>query len=178
MVEEIFLKKNVPSSSTGLFCRACLNDSACSLFSCYTTQLFSLILCSSILCCYLENLSTTINLSNFWHRKLRQLITYAFCSWDILIQRKWKFGSPNNLCKCTESPSALSTNTSIEWNLSLSWNKHLATSFWLEMDVGGFSKHQNKLNDTDRCEGFLFTARVSQINLNTIERIFEQRSVL
>ena len=46
------------------------------------------------------------------------------------------------------------------------------------MDVGGFSEHQNKTSDTDRCEGYFFTARVSQVNVNTMKRIFEQRSEL
>ena len=46
------------------------------------------------------------------------------------------------------------------------------------MDVGGFSEHQNKTSDTDRCEGYFFTACVSQVNVNTMKRIFEQRSEL
>ena len=44
------------------------------------------------------------------------------------------------------------------------------------MKVGGFSEHQNKTSDSDRYTGYLFTARVSQVNLNTMKRIFEQRS--
>ena len=46
------------------------------------------------------------------------------------------------------------------------------------MKVGGFSEHQNKTSDTDRYEGYFFTARVSQFNVKTMERIFEQRSEL
>ena len=46
------------------------------------------------------------------------------------------------------------------------------------MIVGGFSKHQNKMSDTDRYKGYFFTARVSQVNMNTMKRIFEQRSDL
>ena len=51
-------------------------------------------------------------------------------------------------------------------------------SFRLEMNVGGFSEHQNKTSDTDRYERYFFTACVSQVNVNTMKRIFEQRSEL
>ena len=46
------------------------------------------------------------------------------------------------------------------------------------MNVGGFSEHQNKTSDTDRYKEFFFTARVSQVNVNTMKRILEQRSEL
>ena len=46
------------------------------------------------------------------------------------------------------------------------------------MNVGGFSKHQNKASDTDRYKGYFFTARVSQVNVNTMKRLFEQWSEL
>ena len=39
------------------------------------------------------------------------------CSWDDIFTQKWNCSSLNNLCKCTESPPTLSTNTFIEWNL-------------------------------------------------------------
>ena len=102
----------------------------------------------------------------------------AFCSWDDIFTQKWNCSSPNILCKCTESPSTLSTNTSIEWNLYLSWSNHLVTSFRLEMNVGGFFEHQNKTSDTDRYRGYFFTARVSQANVNIMKKILEQRSEL
>ena len=51
-------------------------------------------------------------------------------------------------------------------------------SFRLEMKVGSFSEHQNKTSDTNRYKRFFFTARVSQVNVNTMKRIFEQRSEL
>ena len=44
------------------------------------------------------------------------------------------------------------------------------------MNAGGFSEHQNKTSDTDRYKGYFFTARVSQVDVNTMKRIFEQRS--
>ena len=53
---------------------------------------------------------------------------------------------------------------------------HLVTSFRLEMNVGGFFEHQNKTSDTDRYKRYFFAARVSQVNVNTIKKIFEQRS--
>ena len=43
------------------------------------------------------------------------------------------------LCNWTESPSTLSTNTPIDWNLYLSWSKHRETSVSLEKNAGGFS---------------------------------------
>ena len=46
------------------------------------------------------------------------------------------------------------------------------------MNVGGFSEHQNKTIDTNRYKGYFFTARVFQVNVNTMKRIFEQRSEL
>ena len=130
--------KNVPSRPTGLFCRFCWNESACtplpatSLPPCRTpasrpptaplpfTQLFSQSLSSHTFCSFLEILFTTNNLCDFWHSKFQQVSTYAFCSWDDLFTQKWNCSSPNNLCKCTESPSTLSTNTSIVWNLYFS----------------------------------------------------------
>ena len=46
------------------------------------------------------------------------------------------------------------------------------------MNVGGFKEHQNKTSDTDRQKGYVFTACVSQVNVNTMKRTFEQRSEL
>ena len=46
------------------------------------------------------------------------------------------------------------------------------------MNVGGFSEHQNKTSDTNRYKGYLFTARVSEDNVNTMKRSFEQWSEL
>ena len=136
--------KNVSPRPTDLFCRFCWNDSACTPFpTAPFTQLFSQSLSSHTLCSCLEILSTTNNLCNFWHSKFQQVSTYAFCSWDDILTQKWNCSSPNILWKCTEFPST-STNTSIVWNPYLSWSNHLVTSFRLEMNVGGFSEHQNK----------------------------------
>ena len=46
------------------------------------------------------------------------------------------------------------------------------------MNVGSFPEHQNKTSDTDRNKKYFFTARVSQVNVNTMKRVFEQRSEL
>ena len=94
-------------------------------------------------------------------------------SWDDKLTQKWNCISPNNLCRCTESPSVLSTNTSIEGNLYLVWSNHHVTFFRLEMNVGGFSEHRNKTSDTYRNKGYFFTARVSQVKLNTLKEVFE-----
>ena len=82
--------------------------------------------------------------------QLQQVNTYAFCSWDDIFTQKRNCSSPNNLCKCTESPSTLSTSTSKKWKLYLSRSNHLVTSFRLEMNIGGFFEHQNNASDTDR----------------------------
>ena len=170
--------KKVSFRPTGLICWFCWNDTAGTLFPATTTQLFSQSLSSHMLCSCLEVFSTTSNLWNFWHSNLHQISAYAFCSRDGIITQKWNCRSPNNLCKCSESPSTLSTNTSIEWNLYLSWSNHLVTSFRLELDVGSFSEHQNKTSDTDGYKGYFFTARVSQVNVNTMKRVFEEKSEL
>ena len=73
-------------------------------------------LLSHILCSRLERFSTANNLSNLWCSKLQHVSTYAFCRWDDLFTQKWNCSSPNNLCKCTESPSPLPSNPSIVWN--------------------------------------------------------------
>ena len=91
---------------------------------------------------------TTNSIFNFWRIKFQQVSTYAFCSWDDIFKKKWNCSSPNNLCKLTESPSTLSTNTSMKWNLYLFRRNHLVKSFMVEMNVGGFSEHQNKTIDT------------------------------
>ena len=117
--------KNVSPRPTDLFCRFCGNDTARTPFPASRppaapfpfTQLFSQSLSSHTLCSCLEIFSTTNNLCNFWHSKIQQVSTYAFCSWDDIFTQKWNCSSPNNLCKCTESPSTLSTNTPIVWNL-------------------------------------------------------------
>ena len=46
------------------------------------------------------------------------------------------------------------------------------------MIVGGFSEHQNKTSDTDKYKRFFFTVCVSQVIVNTMKKIFEQRSEL
>ena len=170
--------ENVSSRSTDLFCRFCWNESARSLFPATTNQPFLQSLSSHYLCSCLEILSTTNNVYNFWHSKLQQVSTHAFCSWDDIVKQKWNCSSPKTLCKCTKSPSTLSTNTFTEWNLYVSWSNHLVTSFRLAMNVGGFPEHQNKTSETDRYKGYFFTARVSQVNVNTMEGTFEQRSEL
>ena len=46
------------------------------------------------------------------------------------------------------------------------------------MNVEVFSERQNKTSDTDRYKGYFFTGRVSQVNVSTMKRIFEQQSQL
>ena len=46
------------------------------------------------------------------------------------------------------------------------------------MKAGSFSKHRKKTSDTDRYKGYFFTACDSQVNVNTMKRIFELWSKL
>ena len=46
------------------------------------------------------------------------------------------------------------------------------------MNVGSFSEYQNKTSDTDRYKRYFFITRISQVNVNTMKRILEQRSEL
>ena len=46
------------------------------------------------------------------------------------------------------------------------------------MNVGSFPERQNKTSDTDRYKENFFNARVSQVNVNTMKRIFQQQSEL
>ena len=178
MINEKFLWKKFPSRPTDFFCRFCWNKPACSPFPATTTQLFSQSLSSHTFRNCLESLSTTNNLCNFWRSKFQQVSTSTFCSWDNIFTQKCNCSSLNNVCRCTESLSTLSTNTSIEWSLYFCWSNHIVTSFRLEMNVGAFSEYQNKTSVTDGCKGYFFTARVSQVNMNTMKNIFEQRSEL
>ena len=165
--------KNVSWRPTDLFCWFCWNDSARTPLPAHFTQLFFQSSLSHTLCSRLEIHFTTNNPCDFWHSEFQQVSTYSFCSWDNIFTQKWNCISPNNLCMCNESPSTLSTNTSIVWNLYLSWNSHLVTSLKLEMNVWGFFEHQNKTSDTDRYKKYLFTARISQVSVNTMKRIFD-----
>ena len=173
--------ENVFSRPTGLFCRFCWNDNGCKLFPATTTQLFSQSLSSHNLCNCLDFLSTTNELWNFWPSKLQQVSNYACCSWDDMFRSnctKIQVQFPRNLCNWTESLPTLTSNASIERNLDLFWGNLLETSFSSEIDVGGFSTHQNMKSDTDIYKGYYFIARVFEVNVNTMERISEQRSEL
>ena len=46
------------------------------------------------------------------------------------------------------------------------------------MNVGGVLEHQNKTSDTERYKKYFFTARISQVDVNTMKGVFEQRSEL
>ena len=44
--------------------------------------------------------------------------------------------------------------------------------FQIRNECWRFSEHQKKTGDTDKFEGYFFTGRVSQVNVNTVERFF------
>ena len=136
-----------------MFCRYCWNDLACSLFPATTTKLNSQSLSSLFLCCCLEIFSTTNNFFNSRSVEFQQVISHRFCSWNDVFTQKWNCGSSKR-------------------NLYLSRSNHLVSSFRLKMNVGRFSKHRKKTSDTNKYKGCPFTARVSQVNVNTMKRTF------
>ena len=158
----------------------CLVDFVCIGFSLFTTgiQLFFQSLLSHTLCSGLQSFYTANNLSNLWCSKLQQVRTDVFCRWDDIFTQKWNCSSPNNLCESPKSPSPLTPNPSFVWIFYFSWSNHLLVPYVLEKNVGHLSKHQNKANDTDRYRGYFFARYVSQINVYTAKRVFEQRSKL
>ena len=85
---------------------------------------------------------------------------------------------PITCARALKSPSPLSSKPSIIWNFYLSWSNHLVVPYVLEMNVGHLFKHENKASDTDRYKGYFCNRCVSQINVYTMKRIFEQRSKL
>ena len=85
------------------------NDAACSCFPATSTQLFSQIFSSPILCNCLEIVSTANKLCNFWRNVHQQISSHTFCSGNFIFTQKWKCGFRNKLCKCTEPLSTLST---------------------------------------------------------------------
>ena len=46
------------------------------------------------------------------------------------------------------------------------------------MNVGNFSKHENKSTDSNTDKGNVLTRRVSQINVYAVKRVFQQSSKL
>ena len=129
-------------------------------------------------CSCFDVFSTTNNICKFYYSNFQRVSIHAFFSWENVLTQEWICSCPSNLSKCTEKPSGLSTKTSIERNPDLSWINRLLTSFRLKMNFRSFSKHQKKTSDTDRHKGYFLTARVSQVNVITMKRIFEQFSDL
>ena len=169
--------KNFSPRPTDLFCRFRSNDFARTPFPATTTQLFFqslLTFFAAVLVFFLP--LTTSAISSTANSNKSAPTRFAAGMRDDVFTQKCNYSSPNNLCKWTESSSTLSTKASIEWNTYLSWSNHLVTSCRLEMNVGGFSEHQNKMSDTDRYKKYFFTARVSQCEY--YEKISEQRSKL
>ena len=149
----------------------CWKDSSCSCLLATTTKLFSQSLSSRTLCSFLEIFSYTKINCKFWQSKFKQISIQAFSTWDDIFRQERNGGSPNNLCNFIQSPFRLSTNFTMDWKIYLSRSKHHVTFFRIEMNVGGFSEHQNNTSHRDRHKGYFYTARVSQVNVNTMKRI-------
>ena len=167
--------KNVSSLPTGLFCKFFGRT----LLSCLplpanTAPLLSQFVFPHVFCSCLEICSTN-NLCNFWDCNLQQVGTHTFCGSDDIFTQTWNCGSPNKLWKGPESSATLLTNTSIEWSLYLSWSNHRETSFSLEVIVGSFSQQDEWYL---QIQWAFFATRFSQVNVNTMKKIFDQRSEL
>ena len=92
-----------------LFGRFCRNDSP---LLTYKIHVCSQVVPSYTLNCPVESFSTIDDLRNFWRIKFQEINTDTFCSWDDIFTQYLKLFSTNNLSKCTESTSTLSTITS------------------------------------------------------------------
>ena len=172
--------KNVSWRRTDFFCWFCWNDSARSLFLLPLLNCFFSVCLPTLFAAALKIFLPLTKSASSSAAILNNAAPTRFAAGTIFFAQKRNCSSPINLCKCTKSPSTFSTNASIKWSLylSLSWSNQLVTSFRLEKNDGGSSEHQNKTNDTNRCKGYFCTARVSQVNLNTMKKIFKQRSGL
>ena len=174
------VSENVSSRPTDLFSRICWKDSACSLFPATTTKLFSQSLSFHTLCSCLDFISTS-NFSNFWRSSFQQVSTHGFRSWDDIITQKKNCSSFKILYNCTETPPTLLTSFLIEWNLYVTGNNHLVTSNLKDVNLQGKWTLEVFLNiQTGRViptkpNDFFFTARVSQVNMKTMKKSFEQR---
>ena len=145
--------KRVSSRPTGLFGKLFWTDAICNLFPAASTQLISQSLPSHTLWSCLEIVSAINNICNFQHSNFQKVNTQALCSWADKLTEKENYWSLHNLCKRTISSPALSANTSIECNFYMSCSNYLLRSFRLDLNVGGFSKHQSETSDTDRHKG-------------------------
>ena len=126
----------------------------------------------------LEFFSTANNLRNFWRSKIQQVSTHKFSSRDDIITQKRNYGSFNTLLKRPESPSTLLTKTSKQWNLSSRVLEEPSCNIF-------FVRHENwrllPASKTD--QWYLQIQRVihhglCQVNVNTMQKIFQQRSEL
>ena len=117
------------------------------------------------------------NISYLWHCKFQQISTYAFCCWDDIFSQERNGGSPNNLRKSSKTTSSLTSNT---FNREV--QECLMQPFYplilIQMNVGNFSKHENKSSYSHRDKGNRLTRRVSQINEYAVKRVSQQSSKL
>ena len=90
--------------------------------------------CFLTLCCCFKILPTTNNLCNFWRSKFQQINIHKFCSWDDTFTQERNCGSPNNLCKCTESLCTLSTNTFYRIESLLVWKQPPCSVFFVRKE--------------------------------------------
>ena len=144
--------RNISLWLTGFFCRFCWNKLA------FTFFLLPLANCFLRLC--IPAIFEPV-LKFFIHWELQQFLAQQMKTSQHprvfqlgrLIYTKGTWNSPINLFRCKESPPKMSTNTSMESSFYLSWSNHLVASFRLEINVGRFTRHQNKTSDAGRDKG-------------------------
>ena len=109
MISEKCLQKN-PTATDWIVLMIFLEWHCFQSFSCY----FYLLVFSEFVFPHPLQLSwiflTTNSTCNFWSSKSQHVSTHTFCSRDDPFMQIWNCGSPNILCKCTQSLSTLSTN--------------------------------------------------------------------
>ena len=81
-------------------------------------------------------------------------------------------------CARAPNPSSFVFQPLYSMEFLLSLKQTSCSVVCVKNNAGHLSKHQNKPSETDKYKGYFFTRYVSQINVYTMKKIFEQRSKL
>ena len=173
---------------SSIICKISKNVSACStaslqMFDCNasllpaTTRFFPQCLSSYAFGSSFEIFLSANNISCLWHCKFQQISTHALSGWDVMFSQERIVGSPNILRKSSKTTPTLTSNIFVVGKF-----KNLMKPFYkiilIQMNVGNFSKHENKSSYSHRDKGSLLTRRVSQISVYAVNIVFQQSSKL
>ena len=95
-----------------------------------------------------------------------------FAAETIYLCKKRIANLQKNLCKCTEPCPRYRPIQRYRMEYLIGLKQPSCNVFLLEVNVGAFSKHQNTTTDTYRYKGHFFTNRVSQVNVDTMKKLF------